>query len=58
VRNPIIARAIQAATARSQGQGLVEYGLILILVAIAAIAALVVLGAAINGQYGAIAGVL
>jgi pilus assembly protein Flp/PilA len=40
------------------GQGLVEYGLILTFVAVAAIAALVSLGGGINGTLSAISGAL
>ncbi len=41
-----------------EGQALAEYGLILGLIAVVAIAALTLLGAAISGQLGGISGAL
>ena len=43
---------------REEGQALAEYGLILALIAVAAIVSLGVLGAAIAGQLGAITAVM
>ena len=43
---------------REEGQALAEYGLILALIAVAAILALTALGIAVAGQLGAIAAVM
>ena len=43
---------------REEGQALAEYGLILALIAVAAILALTALGVAIAGQLGAISAVM
>ncbi len=43
---------------REEGQALAEYGLILALIAVAAILALTALGVAVAGQLGAISAVL
>ncbi len=43
---------------REEGQALAEYGLILALIAVAAILALTALGVAIAGQLGAISGAM
>ena len=41
-------RALRASPGRNEGQGLVEYGLILVLIAIVAIAALLFLGGQVS----------
>ena len=51
-------RGFVARMEREGGQALAEYGLILALIAVAAILALTALGLAIGGQLDAIAGVM
>ena len=48
--------AARAAQNEEEGQGLVEYGLILALIAVVCVAALTALGTGISGMLGGLAG--
>jgi len=48
--------ARMAARARQRGQGLAEYGLLLVLVAVVAVAALAAMGTTISSMYSRAAG--
>ncbi len=50
--NRLVARKAAAWQAREEGQGLVEYGLILALISVVCIAALTLLGTSINSNLG------
>jgi pilus assembly protein Flp/PilA len=52
IKNWAINKAVKLQTAREEGQGLAEYGLILALISVVCIIALMALGASINGVLG------
>lgn len=54
IKNWAISKVVKLQTAREEGQGLAEYGLILALIAVVCIAALQTLGGGINGALGSV----
>lgn len=56
IKNWAVSKVVEFQTAREEGQGLAEYGLILALVAVACIAAVTLLGGNIAGVLTRLAG--
>ena len=55
MKNWAISKVVKFQTAREEGQGLAEYGLILALIAVVCIAALTLLGTNISGALNTVA---
>jgi pilus assembly protein Flp/PilA len=56
IKNWAVSKVVKFQTAREEGQGLAEYGLILALIAVVCIAALTLLGTNIAGALNSVAG--
>ena len=56
IKNWAVSKVVEFQTAREEGQGLAEYGLILALVAVVCIGAVTLLGANISGVLNQLAG--
>ncbi|MCA9822973.1 MAG: Flp family type IVb pilin [Dehalococcoidia bacterium] len=56
IKNWAVSKAIEFQTAREEGQGLAEYGLILALIAVVCVLSVTALGTAIDGTLSGLAG--